>query len=144
MDIKKIIIKRGIIKRENGGWGKDRPYTEGKSVLGSDGFSRVWHFSRWQENFSAPWSHWRDLQPRVVGFYFTAAFLWLPGGYVCHFQKMQFVFQDPLTIALDTTNPLLSPCVCFPPMHPPQRKQGDHTHVLHTCSTCAFWSTSKL
>ena len=41
MDIKKIIIKRGIIKRENGGWGTDRPYTEGKSVLGSDGFSRM-------------------------------------------------------------------------------------------------------
>ena len=45
MDIKKIIIKRGIIKRENGGWGKDCPYTEGKSVLGSDGFSRIDTFS---------------------------------------------------------------------------------------------------
>ena len=39
-------------------------------------------------------------------------------------RKMQFMFQDPLTVALDTTNPLLFPCVCFLPMPLPQRKQG--------------------
>lgn len=46
-------------------------------------------------------------------------------------RKMQFVFQDPLTVALDTTNPLLSPCVCFPPVPPPTENKGTTPHGLH-------------
>lgn len=74
MDIKKIIIKKGIIKKEGGGWGK-APSLHLKHIGLVTGFPELVTLPSLAGKLPSSWSHRRCLQLRVVGFYFTAAFV---------------------------------------------------------------------